>query len=61
MSDTVVVYPEEEVGWNLPKCPYCKERMTRAYEENEEGDWSVRWLCDCEIPDEILAEIERMS
>ena len=31
-------------------CPDCFEIMIKAYEQNEEGDWGVRWLCECEVP-----------
>ena len=39
----------------LPVCPDCGAEMQRALFEDEEGAWSVKWLCDCvaEVPDPI--------
>ena len=34
---------------NVIICPDCKEQMVKAKEENQEGDWGVRWLCGCKV------------
>lgn len=47
-------------GDGRPVCPDCEEVMVKAYEQDEEGRWGVRWLCGCEVPEGIYAEIERM-
>ena len=33
----------------LPVCPDCGAEMVKARVENEEGDWSRHWLCECEV------------
>ena len=47
----------------MPHCPYCREEMVRAHEQNEEGEWCIRWLCGCkpdlEVVHHIKAEIAR--
>ena len=45
----------------LPVCPDCHSTMVKANEENEEGDWCVKWLCDCEPSDEIMEKINKMK
>ena len=43
---------------SAPVCPICGEVMVRAHEQNEEGDWGVRWLCSC-LPDpEMVKEVQ---
>lgn len=39
-----------------PVCPYCHQAMVRAHEQNEEGDWAVRWVCACK-PDPRTVEV----
>ena len=33
--------------FGVPFCPNCHASMVKAEEQNKEGDWGVRWLCEC--------------
>ena len=46
------------VAINGAYCPFCRTAMVRCYEQNEEGDWGIRWLCECEPDPNILRGIE---
>ena len=44
-----------------PICPDCRAVMVKAEEQNEEGDWGVRWLCECKVespPKELVLNDE---
>jgi len=40
-----------------PICPDCGETMVKAYEQNEDGEWGVRWLCGCRPSPEKIAQL----
>ena len=39
-------------------CKLCEQEMVRVLEQNEEGDWGVRWLCNCEVDENTIRMIE---
>jgi hypothetical protein len=43
-----------------PVCPDCEAEMVKAHVENEEGDWAVHWLCNCEPDPETIAAARAM-
>ena len=47
---------EDQTGNNRPNCPDCGAIMVKAHEQNEKGDWGVRWLCECESDRYIIAK-----
>lgn len=44
---------------NRPICPDCGGVMVKAHEQNEEGDWSVRWLCGCKPNLQTIMALEK--
>jgi len=52
---------KELEGINLALiCPQCKGGMVRTQYQNEEGDWFVCWLCDCEPDPDIEERAQKM-
>jgi len=47
------------VSVDYPVCPYCHQAMVRAHEQNEEGEWTVRWVCGCRVDPVIVQAMER--
>jgi hypothetical protein len=37
-------------------CRDCGEIMIKSAIQNEEGDWRVAWLCDCEMPKDVAID-----
>ena len=46
---------------NRPAWPDCSEVMVKAHEQNEEGDWGVRWLCGCKPSLQIVTALEEIK
>ena len=41
-------------------CPDCGAPIKKANVQNEEGDWSVHWLCGCKVDQSIIESAEKV-